>query len=359
MRGEFRERVEGFDELGFVERPRRPLLPDRRFRFNATVDAQRDSSRHRPGAGRARRRQDASAPTGAPFKAPFDLRQAVRGRRRRQELRSAARLGRQELVFGDQRLVGHVELAQRGAHVRRAHESPSVEGGADRRLRRVRRSHPRRRVRQERQRQPLRRRLCDAAAGSCRRATVEPYVFWRRDINQRGETGALGTLQQVTTGVAAGRASCRRGSTTTSRWRSARLARTAIRSARGRGTGRSARRCLAASRRTLTGEYNYASGDADPADGDPRHVRSALPDRARQVRPGRPGRLAEHPPRPRRLRFRAAQGDADHRELSLVLAGGEARRAVRGERRAAGARRRRAPPARTSVRRSICRWRVP
>ena len=33
------------------------------------------------------------------------------------------------------------------------------------------------------------------------RATIEPYVFWRRDVNLRSETGALGTLSQTTVGA--------------------------------------------------------------------------------------------------------------------------------------------------------------
>ena len=47
------------------------------------------------------------------------------------------------------------------------------------------------------------------------KATVEPYVFWRRDVNIRSELGALGTLSQTTIGArvagqAAGAARLRR-----------------------------------------------------------------------------------------------------------------------------------------------------
>ena len=62
-------------------------------------------------------------------------------------------------------------------------------------------------------------------------------------------------------------ASCRGGSTTTWRWTFSAARSGPTRSARGRDTGRFARPCPAARRRTLTAEYNYASGDADPADG--------------------------------------------------------------------------------------------
>ena len=51
------------------------------------------------------------------------------------------------------------------------------------------------------------------------------------------------------------------------------------------------------SRSATSGEFNYASGDDESDRRHARHVRSALPDAARQVRPRRSGRLAEHPPR--------------------------------------------------------------
>ena len=56
-----------------------------------------------------------------------------------------------------------------------------------------------------------------------------------------------------------------------------------------------------------------------------RHVRPALSDAARQVRPGRSGRLEEHPPRARRRRVHAGEGPAGHDQLPLVVAGRETR----------------------------------
>ena len=118
VRGEFRERVEGFVNSGFVD-GRDDLYYLSRFRFNATRDGQ-DDRRHGPGAGRARRRTRPSVPTGTPFTAPFDLRQAFvdLGSGRRPGRRRGS--GRQELAFGDQRLVGHANWLNCGAHFRRA-----------------------------------------------------------------------------------------------------------------------------------------------------------------------------------------------------------------------------------------------
>jgi hypothetical protein len=94
-RGEFRERIEGFDGLGFDDsRDDGYFLT--RFRLSGQVQVHD-----------ARVGKKTVGPTGAPFSATFDMRVgyvdagsstspvAVRG-------------GRQELVFGDQRLVGHL-----------------------------------------------------------------------------------------------------------------------------------------------------------------------------------------------------------------------------------------------------------
>src|SRR2546422_1785229 len=105
VRGEFRERFEGFDGLGFA-----PNRDDTywltRFRFDATV-------RPHPMFGITVQGQDARVgdkhvgPTGAPFRDEFDLRLA------HADIGTAKspvtlRAGRQELVFGDQRLIGHL-----------------------------------------------------------------------------------------------------------------------------------------------------------------------------------------------------------------------------------------------------------
>jgi len=96
--------------------------------------------------------------------------------------------------------------------------------------------------------------------------TIEPYVFWRRDVNLQTETATVGDLGQATVGVRlAGRMpgrldygieiAAQRGS----------LGSDDVEAWAGHWQLRETLPGAAAVR--LTGEYNYASGDADPADG--------------------------------------------------------------------------------------------
>src|SRR5215208_5298360 len=105
VRGEFRERMEGFDGLGFTD-TRDDLYWLSRFRFNATVTPSKVVS-FQAQVQDARVAKKSVGPTGTPFKAPFDLRTGFA------DIGSATgpvsmRVGRQELVYGEQRLVGHV-----------------------------------------------------------------------------------------------------------------------------------------------------------------------------------------------------------------------------------------------------------
>ncbi|MGH9204178.1 MAG: alginate export family protein, partial [Vicinamibacterales bacterium] len=105
VRGEFRERMEGFDGLGFNS-TREDLYWLSRFRFNATATASKQLS-FQVQVQDARVAKKTVGPTGTPFKAPFDLRMAFT------DVGSTTgpvtvRVGRQELVYGEQRLLGHV-----------------------------------------------------------------------------------------------------------------------------------------------------------------------------------------------------------------------------------------------------------
>src|SRR5688572_8880614 len=105
VRGEFRERMEGFDAFGFSE-DREDLYWLSRLRLNATVTPSKTLS-FQVQAQDARVGKKTVGPTGAPFHAPFDLRMAFA------DIGAATgpvtvRVGRQELVYGEQRLVGHV-----------------------------------------------------------------------------------------------------------------------------------------------------------------------------------------------------------------------------------------------------------
>jgi len=110
VRGEFRERVEGFDNSGFNE-SRDDMYYLSRFRFNATATSKLVAVTVQ--AQDARVGKKTVGPTGTPFKAAFDLRQAHADVG---TLKSpvVGRVGRQELAFGDQRLLGHLNWTNAG-----------------------------------------------------------------------------------------------------------------------------------------------------------------------------------------------------------------------------------------------------
>jgi hypothetical protein len=203
---------------------------------------------------------------GAPFRDQFDLRLAHADVGSLERSRLAVRVGRQELAFGDQRLVGHVSWlntarsfdAVRGVfrhkklridgfaasvvNVQTGEFNSSGEGsyfyGADAPLAIL----------------PL-------------GGILEPYQFVRSARNQRSDAGVAGTLLSSTTGVRiAGKltsltdynveAAIQRGS----------LAEDNISAWGGHWT---VGHTLSAGRTTYRafGEYNYASGDETPGDG--------------------------------------------------------------------------------------------
>lgn len=262
VRGEFRERVEGFDGGGFVE-DRRDLYYLSRIRLNATVTPSRRIS-FQVQAQDARVAQKTVGPTGAPFKAPFDLRMAFADVG---DAKSpiAVRAGRQELAFGEQRLIGHVSWVNAArtfdavkVTLRQPTFSVDVFGASVVRI-----------LDGAFDTSGNGNRLAGAYATTQRLVplgTVEPYLFWRRDVNLPTETRTIGNLGQTTTGIRmAGRMPARLdygievvvqrgslGSDDVSAWAGHWQLRETL-----PGT---------ASVR-LTSEYNHASGDADPTDG--------------------------------------------------------------------------------------------
>jgi len=261
VRGEFRERMEGFDGAGFND-TRDDLYWLTRFRLNATVTPSKQLS-FQAQVQDARVAKKTVGPTGAPFKAPFDLRMAFA------DIGAATgpvtiRAGRQELVYGEQRLVGHVSWLNAArtfdgvkatfrtkafstdvfaSSVVRIQDGEFDKSGNGNRFAGV----------------------YGTTAKLIPLATLEPYVFFRRDVNLRAEAGGLGTLKATTTGVrVAGKLPARldygvemavqRGSLATddvSAWAGHWQLRETF-------PGRTAVR--------LTGEYNYASGDEDATD---------------------------------------------------------------------------------------------
>jgi hypothetical protein len=261
LRGEFRLRSEGFDGGGFDD-AREDLYWLSRFRISAAMTP----SRH---LGFQLQVQDArvakktSAPTGTPFRAPFDLRMAFA------DIGSARgpftlRVGRQELAYGEQRLVGHVSWLNAartfdgvkatfrtraflvdafGTSVVRTLENELDKSGNGNRFAGV----------------------YATTATIVPQATLEPYMFWRRDVDLRTETGATGDLGQATVGMRiAGRLPARLDYGVEMVIQRGSLGSDDVRAWAGHWQIREALPGAAAVR--LIGEYNYASGDKDPGD---------------------------------------------------------------------------------------------
>jgi hypothetical protein len=96
--------------------------------------------------------------------------------------------------------------------------------------------------------------------------TVEPYVFWKRDVNLRGELGESASLQHSTIGVrVAGRLPARLDYGLEMALQRGSLGSEDVRAWAGHWQLRESLPGPGAVK--LTGEYNFASGDEDPADG--------------------------------------------------------------------------------------------
>ena len=195
VRGEFRGRIEGFSGGAFKPDNGDAYILDR-FRINALVVAS-------PVVKFAVQVQDARAfdktagGAAAPFRDTLDLRMAYG---EFGGARHMVRVGRQELVFGEQRLLGHLNWAN---------SARSFDG-----------------VRATIARTPFKFDVFAASVvtvqpsafdksgygnrlygfyGSATRvipkATVEPYFLFRRSVGLTLETGGLGDIHQATTGA--------------------------------------------------------------------------------------------------------------------------------------------------------------
>jgi alginate export protein len=262
VRGEFRERVEGFDSLGFT--------PDRddtyslsRFRLNATVTASSSLS-FQAQVQDARVAEKEVGPTTAPFRGPFDLRLGFADIGKA-TAHVAARVGRQELAFGEQRLLGHLawtNTARSWDAARLILRSSRFQ--VDAFAASLVRSLP-----DEFDKSGNGNRLYGAygsAPALIKLATVEPFVFFRRDENLRSELGPLGVLHQTTTGVRiAGRLPARLDYNTDLALQRGSLEGDSVDAWAGHWM---IRESLPGKHNVkLASEYNYATGDRNPADG--------------------------------------------------------------------------------------------
>jgi hypothetical protein len=262
VRGEFRGRLEGFEGAGFTA-GRDDLYWLNRFRLNATVTASPLLS-FQVQAQDARVARKQIGPTGAPFKALFDLRTAFADIGHA-KTPVAVRIGRQELAFGEQRLVGHVSWLNAartfdGAKVTLRGRGVVVDAFGASVVRildgRVDRSGNGNRF------------LGAYAVASTLvpQGTVEPYVFWRADRNLRTELNAPGDLQVATVGVRlAGKLPSAFEYGIETAFQTGSLGSDSV----GAWAGHYQVRTPAGPRGfRLTTEYNYASGDSDPTDGE-------------------------------------------------------------------------------------------
>jgi hypothetical protein len=260
---EHRGRLEGFTGAGFAS-DKEDLYWLNRFRVTARFVP-------RPWFTAAIQAQDArvegknGAITGAPFRDQIDLRQAYADVGAFEKSPFAVRAGRQEMVFGDQRLIGHANWLNTarsfdGARAVFRRKKLRVDGFAVSVV------------------TPLIDKFnrsgggnylygADAQWTGVPKATLEPYEFVRRANTLKTEAGVLGQLTSYTTGVRLagkftplldynGEAALQRGSLgtdTISAWAGHWLMGRTI------PAGKKSYR--------VVGEYNFASGDGTPGDG--------------------------------------------------------------------------------------------
>jgi len=262
VRGEFRERVEGFDNSGFTA-DRDDAYALSRVRLNATITASKSLS-FQANVQDARVANKQVGPTTAPFRGPFDLRAAFA------DIGDAkapvgARLGRQELAFGEQRLLGHLAWVNTGRTwdaarvILRAKSWQADVFGAS-----LVRSLP-----DEFDKSGNGNRLAGVYASSAKvipQAALEPYVFWRRDVNLRSELTTVGNLSQTTMGMrVAGKLPARLDYGVEMAMQRGSLAADSVNAWAGHWQIRESLPGAGAVK--LTSEYNFASGDDNPTDG--------------------------------------------------------------------------------------------
>jgi hypothetical protein len=262
VRAEFRERVEGTNGFLFTDN-RDDLYALTRIRFNVAATPN-PSLGFQLGLHDARVGDKELGPTLPCCHAPLDIRVGFA------DLGStkapiAARVGRQELAYGEQRLLGHLAWVNTGrvwdgAKVSLRSKPAQVDVFAASLVRFLPDTWDR---------SGFGNRLYGAYAtvpALVPKASVEPFVFYRQDENLASELGPRGTLQQTTTGVRiAGKLpaaldygvemALQRGSLvddSISAWAGHYQLRESL---PGKGAVK------------LTTEYNFATGDPNPADG--------------------------------------------------------------------------------------------
>lgn len=262
LRGEFRERVEGFDGAGF-NGTREDLYYLSRLRFNTTITASKSLS-FQAQVQDARVARKTVGPTGTPFAATVDLRMAFA------DIGDATgpvtvRAGRQELVYGDQRLVGHLAWTNAartfdGVKATFRSTAVSVDAFATSVVRILDGTFDK---------SGAGNRFAGLYATTTRlvkNGTVEPYAFFKRDTNLRPEIGGAANLAETTVGVRwAGKLPARLDYNVELALQRGSLGGDDIRAWAGHWMVRQSLPGAGAVK--LIGEFNYGSGDENPTDG--------------------------------------------------------------------------------------------
>jgi hypothetical protein len=255
--------MEGFEGAGFTSN-RDDLYWLTRVRVNTTITPS-ESLSFQAQVQDARVARKTVGPTNtAPFKGTIDLRTGFADVGTTKSP-VAARLGRQELAYGDQRLLGHLGWTNTARTFDAAKVTlRSKPFAVDLFAASVVRILP-----EEFDKSGNGNRLLGAygSAGTLiPRAAIEPYVIWRGDRNLRSESGLFGSLHQVTSGARlAGKLPARLDYVVEMAAQTGSLGPDAVRAWAGHWQMRESLAGKQAVR--LTGEYNFASGDRDPADG--------------------------------------------------------------------------------------------
>ena len=262
VRGEFRERIEGFESGGFVD-DRDDYYSLSRFRFNVAVTAKPWLS-FQTNLPAARVGDKEIGPVAPPFRAPFDIRTAFADVGTGKSP-VAVRLGRQELAYGEQRLLGHLAWVNTGRvwdAARATLRSKPVQ--VDLFAASLVRFLP-----NDWDRSGFGNRLYGAYASAgalIPQAVVEPYAIFRRDENLASELGPRGTLQQTTIGARlAGKLPARLDYGVEMAAQRGSLAQDDVSAWAGHWQIRESLPGKGAVK--LISEYNYASGDSSPTDG--------------------------------------------------------------------------------------------
>jgi len=263
LSGEYRVRVEGVSGAGFRSNISDGYLLNR-VRINAGFSPLR-WLRVQLQAQDAQALWRGPKPDGPPHEDTFDLRQAFLEFGASETNRFSLRLGRQELAFGEQRLVGHLgwtNTARSFDGVRATYRRPNLrldvfassvvnpkDGEFNKRID-GNNFHG----------------VYATLSGLVPRASVEPYVFWREAGSTPSEAGVPGKLDFATYGFRwAGKLPARFDYGVEIAGQTGSLGSDDVRAWAGHWLVGYSFDTTAAPR--VIAEYNYASGDADPADG--------------------------------------------------------------------------------------------